>query len=116
MAINIYYQNVNGLRSKTQYFYLSVCNCDFDVIMLTETSLNDAISNSELFDISEYSVFRRDRDYSNLNQNKGGGVLIAIRNSVFSNIEQQINWQTSAEDIWISVKCNGKVINFCCAY
>lgn len=75
MALKIYYQNVNGLRSKTHDFYLSVCNCDFDVLMLTETSLNDSFCNSELFDVVEYSVFRRDRDYANTNQNKGGGVL-----------------------------------------
>lgn len=45
-TVNIYYQNVNGLRSKTHEFYLSVISCDYDVIVLTETFLNKSILNS----------------------------------------------------------------------
>lgn len=77
-TLRMYYQNVNGIRSKTNNFFIAVCELDYDVIMLSETFLNDAIFNSEMFDVNKYDVFRRDRVYSSVHE-KGGGVLIAVR-------------------------------------
>lgn len=80
-VINIYYQNVRGLRSKTNSLYRNVCMNSYDVIIFTETWLVDSISNSELFD-GRYLVWRRDRDYCRTAQTRGGGVLIAVRNDL----------------------------------
>ena len=52
---------------------------DFDIVCVTETWLTDAVSNAELLPNS-YSVFRRDR------VSRGGGVLIAIKNSISSQL------------------------------
>lgn len=117
-TVNVYYQNVNGLRSKIQEFYLSVISCDYDVIVLTETFLNKSILNSELFVANDYFVFRRDRDYSTTGQVKGGGVLIAVKNSMLvKSIEHQVNWQTDdVEDLWITVKYNKMLYHICGVY
>jgi hypothetical protein len=48
---------------------------DFNILALTETWLND---NSELFDISNYNVYRKDRDCDLTGHVRGGGVLIAV--------------------------------------
>lgn len=70
--LRIYYQNVRGLRTKLNEVYLEILNNDFDVIILTETWLNDSISDAEIFD-SRYNVFRRDRN-STYNHKSDGGV------------------------------------------
>lgn len=51
----IYYQNVRGLRSKTLTFYRNLSLVSYDIIILTETWLNDSVFDSELFD-SRYVV------------------------------------------------------------
>lgn len=48
--LNIYYQNVRGLRTNTSCFYRNICLNSFDIISLTETWLLEGIKDSELFD------------------------------------------------------------------
>lgn len=79
--LNIFYHNVRGLRTKTKQFYLNVLNNNYDIICLTETWLIKGIFDEELFD-SRYNVYRKDRDYHNLEMDKGGGTLIAIRRDI----------------------------------
>lgn len=52
----IYYQNVRGLRTKTEAFYRQLCVSSFDLIVLTETWLVDGISDCELFG-DQYIVY-----------------------------------------------------------
>lgn len=75
---------------------------------MTETWLLDSISDSELFD-TRYTVWRRDRDYNQTLQTRGGGVAIAIRKTL--NAECMAGWQSSAEDLWISITYNNKNCN-----
>lgn len=107
MAVNsgqrltIYYQNVRGLRTKTDSFYRQVSLNSYDVIVLTETWLIDGLLNSELFD-DRYIVWRRDRDYSVTGQSRGGGVLIATRREL--SVTPQPLLHSSAEDLWITLR------------
>lgn len=55
-------------------FSLSVLENEYDIIILTETRLNETIDIKELFD-DRYTLFKKDR---NLGKDMGGGVLIAI--------------------------------------
>lgn len=77
-SLDIFYQNVRGLRTKTKEFLTNVLNSDYDVICITETWLHPGIFDSELFD-PRYSVYRVDRDYDRLGLRMGGGVLVAVR-------------------------------------
>lgn len=115
-TIKIYYQNVNGIRSKTNDFFISVCELDYDVIMLTETFLNDSVFNSEIFDLNKYNVFRRDRVYSSVHE-KGGGVLIAVKkcNKIKSAV-RCTDLESTAEDIFVKININKQIIFLCCAY
>lgn len=81
--LSIYYQNVQnvrGLRTKCVDLYNSVLCSDYDIILITETWLQNDILNSELFDM-RYDVFRCDRDLILCNKASGGGVLICTHKS-----------------------------------
>ncbi|CAG9116278.1 unnamed protein product [Plutella xylostella] len=73
---------------------------NYDVITVTESWLHDGIFDQELFD-ERYCVWRRDRNYVHTQQERGGGVLIAIKKELKA-IERS-DWNSSAEDLWISV-------------
>lgn len=103
--INIYYQNVRGLRTKTAVFYRNVCINNFDIVCLTETWLLDGISDSELFD-DRYLVWRRDRDYTHTSQIMGGGVLIAVKRELAADTCSE--WCSSAEDLWVTLTLHHK--------
>lgn len=99
--LNIFYQNVRGLRTKTDTFYRQMLLNSYDIIVLTETWLLDGILNSEFFD-ERYIVWRRDRDYVLTGQTRGGGVLIATRREL--SVICQPNFHSTAEDLWLSVR------------
>lgn len=86
--INIYYQNVRGLRTKSHLFYKSLLHTDYDVVCLTETWLLPGIYDEELFD-SRYVVYRRDRNCDLVDKRLGGGVLIAVRKELRTHLETE---------------------------
>lgn len=48
--LNVYYQNVRGLRTKTTTFHRNIRLNSYDVVALTETWLHDSFLDSEYFD------------------------------------------------------------------
>lgn len=118
-SLNVYHQNVRGLRSKTDVFFRNLRSCDYDVVTLTETWLCEGILDDELFD-SRYCVWRRDRDYTATKQTRGGGVAIAVKRSLITS--RKFEWQSTAEDIWISIVLRDPrsrtpvKLNICCLY
>lgn len=79
--LNLYYQNTRGLNTKTNELYVNTCDCSFNIIILSETWLTDAVNSTELFP-NVYNVVRADRNFKKVNRSKGGGVLIAISNEI----------------------------------
>ena len=74
--LDVYYQNINGMRTKLLDFKLSVIENDFDVIGIVESRLFPGIPSSEFFCELKFNVFRRVRCTA-VNQ-KGGGVFLAV--------------------------------------
>lgn len=112
----LYYQNVNRFRTKLTEFYLNILNCNYDVICLTETNLNESIYDAEILD-SRYNIFRRDRYSSSVSKTEGGGVLVATNKNL--NVFRQASWESKVEDVWISILPNSKnktKINICVCY
>jgi hypothetical protein len=72
---------------------------------ITETCLNDSFYNHSLFPNS-YSVFRADRDYTDLNLTRGGGILIAVHHSIFGCIRRH-DLELTNECVWIEIPVNG---------
>ncbi|XP_055527958.1 uncharacterized protein LOC129720502 [Wyeomyia smithii] len=75
--LRIFYQNVRGLRTKIDTFFLAASYSEYDVIVLTETWLDDCILSPQLFG-SSFTVLRMDRSRVNSRKSRGGGVLIAV--------------------------------------
>lgn len=67
-SINAYYQNVRGLKTKLINIKNNISICEYDIIFLTETWLNDSVSDGELCDPNKYCVYRRDRANVNCTQ------------------------------------------------
>ena len=76
-GLRIYFQNINGMRSKLMDFKVAVLEGDCDVIAIVETWLYPDILDCEFFDESVYNVYRLDRCV--LKHQRGGGILIAIK-------------------------------------
>lgn len=114
--LKIYYQNVQGLRTKTSTLFKNVLSYDFDIICLSESWLLDGIFSSECFD-ARYSVYRSDRDYLTRGDSYGGGTLIAVRRelpvSAFSCIPFQ-NSYAEAIEVVIDLNRYTKLRIYCC--
>ena len=67
------------------------------IIIGTESKLDDSIRNSEVFP-SGYEIFRKDR----VDVNPGGGVFIAVHNTIIATHQPQLDCR--AEAIWIKIE------------
>lgn len=77
---NIFYQNVNGIKTKLRDFYVNLSLSDWECIALTETWLQSNIMDYEIFD-DRYVIYRKDRDLKKMGMSDGGGVILAISSS-----------------------------------
>lgn len=55
--LSFYYQNVRSIKCKTNDFYVSVSACDYNIIALSETWLDEAVYDSEIFP-ADFTVYR----------------------------------------------------------
>lgn len=101
-SLEIYYQNVRGLRTKADTFFESVLSSDFSIYSITETWLCPDISSSDYFP-PNFVVHRRDREGPGAKQ-IGGGVLIAVNSSLES--VRRSDLETHPESLWVEVRCN----------
>lgn len=105
---NIYfrfYQNCRRLRTKLINFKCNIVCFNYIFIVLIKTCLNAEISNGEL-NLSNYNIFRFDRNSSISSCSRGGGVLIGTRTNLPIHIISDTN--ESIEHIFISFILNGK--------
>lgn len=103
--LSVYYQNVRGLRTKTN-IRTNISACQHDIIIFTEHWLNENFFSSEYFD-DNYSVERYDRKSSN--KERGGGALVAIKNRIA--YKRISNWENESifENVWIELRCNSSI-------
>lgn len=73
-VFSVRYQNVRGLRTKTEEFYLSLAQCSVDLVLVTETWLYEDIGGGEVC-TADYQLFRYDRS----GKSRGGGVMALVR-------------------------------------
>ncbi|CAG4933529.1 unnamed protein product [Colias eurytheme] len=104
-ALNIYYQNVRGLRTKSHDFISNVLRNNYDLISLTETWLTPDFYDGEYFH-SNYNVYRRDRSGASgaARGVRGGGVLVAVRSDL--SVRRRDDWCSSpaAEELWLTLQ------------
>ena len=105
--MNINCRSIVEKRTELKYF---TDQTKPDIIVGTESWLNDNHYNSEIFDTEQYSIFRKDRKGK-----RGGGVFLAIKHSL--NPTSQPELDSSAEVIWakVDIPCL-KNVNICSYY
>lgn len=113
-GVFIFYQNVRGLRTKIDELFLATSDCNHDIIILTETGLNDCIYDAQLFGTT-FNVFRCDRSASNSCKTRFGGVLIAVKSCYSSKVVYTINGH-GLEQICVSCAVKGKNLWICAVY
>lgn len=98
--IKIYYQNVNGIRTKNE-IRSKISAAQFELIAFTEHWLDDNFASSEYFD-ETFFVERNDRDRPD--KAWGGGALLAIKK--FIPYKRHNEWENSVpfDNIWIEIK------------
>lgn len=99
--MKFYYQNVRGLKTKVKNFLSNLIVSSYDVILLSETWLNEDFFSSELFD-SRYVVYRKDRDRVMADKVDGGGCLIAVKKEFRS--KRLSEWELERGDVWVSIE------------
>lgn len=78
------YQNVRGLNTKLNDFYIGCLAADVDLIAITETWCSPDVESSQLLDPDLYTIYRHDRNFDALGVARGGGCLLAVRNTLMS--------------------------------
>ena len=81
--LQLYYQNVRGLRSKVDQVFFGAQSDESDIYCFTETWLNESFNNNELFP-HNFQVYRSDNQSALSNKSRGGGVLIALTNNLIT--------------------------------
>lgn len=71
-VLSIYYQNCRGLNTKLNNIYMSILQHNYDIIVLTETWLQERIADSCFID-TRYRVFRCDRQLDRCDKRDGAG-------------------------------------------
>ncbi|XP_055614935.1 uncharacterized protein LOC129761245 [Toxorhynchites rutilus septentrionalis] len=105
----IYYQNVRGLRTKIDDFFAAVSESYYDIIILTETWLDDRIFSPQLFG-NTFTVYRNDRNSRNSSKSRGGGVLIAVSSMLGGFIDPTPVCDT-LEQLWVKIRIEGLVVS-----
>ena len=108
-VLNCMYANVDGVFNKQSEFEYLLNKYKPSLVFLTESKLNPDISTSEIFDIENYEVYRRDRYIQNA---PGGGVVILVRRSLLSSANKVsfLTEHSYEEAIWSEVKIGGKSV------
>lgn len=110
--LHCYYQNVRGLRTKSNSFYKNILDSNLDLVALTETWLCPSIKSEELF-TNDFIVYRKDRSGLTSEKSIGGGTLLAINKKFNSTV---LDSDESIEQLWIKVCFNKNTLYICCVY
>ena len=77
-SLSVFYINARSIVNKRSLLNLELATYTYDIVILTETHLDNTIADREIFPRG-YTVFRRDRE---LQGRHGGGILIAAKDSI----------------------------------
>lgn len=117
--LTIYMQNCNGIRSKLSDIRANLDICNFDIISLVETKIqDDQLFNAELCpERANFVVFRKDRNLNATKKKGGGGVMVLVDKKYQAVRLPDFEVMEENEDIWLSISLeNGYKLLFCTFY
>ena len=101
--LNVAHINIRSLRNKLDEVKVLMQVCRFDILAITETHLNQKISNKQL-EIDNYKIVRRDRNSGAA----GEGCLVYINNHICSSRLKSLE-VLEIEGIWLKISINSTV-------
>ncbi|XP_053969185.1 uncharacterized protein LOC128870557 [Anastrepha ludens] len=113
--LKMYFQNVSGLRTKSNQLLAFSSHMDYDIFVLIETWLNENFFDNEFFDPNLYHVYRKDRDVEKTGLCRGGGVLIAVQRKYSSSLVSLKNNDTLLDQLCVSVHGASNIL-ICASY
>ena len=91
--------NIRGLLGKIDELRFLVLECNFDIMGLCETFLDDNVADHEII-INGFNVIMRDRNRD------GGGVLLYIKEGILYDQEGlTVLTCPNIESVWVNIKC-----------
>ena len=100
-ALRILVVNCQSIRAKRESLHTCVDSYKPQIIIGSESWLDDSISNNEVFP-PDFSAFRKDRVHGN---DSRGGVFVALRNDIIGT--HQVDYDTDCEVIWVQIQLVG---------
>lgn len=101
------------MRTKLHHLKTISPTIPHDIILLTETWLNEDISSSEL-GLNHYNIYRLDRNRITSNKTKGGGVMVCISKNISSS-KLPVKHK-NVEQIFVMLKISTRKIIIACTY
>ena len=98
---SVVHYNVQSISDKLDIIESEFCN--FDIICLTETWLDQRTSNNTI-SLNDYNLYRRDRFGDN-----HGGVCVYVKQNIYSRRRSDIE-RLNIECVWIEVSVHNKKI------
>ena len=96
-GLKVAHLNIRSLFNKFEEIKHILCKSQLDILCLTETWLDNTITDNELY-INGYKIERRDRNRT------GGGVMMYIKEHLNYNLRKDISIiQPNIENIWIQI-------------
>lgn len=114
--MNIFYENIDGISShKIPDLLTSSSTADYDIIIFSETWLDQTVKNEILH--NQYVVHRRDRCMTAISKSasQGGGVLIAVRSNIICEIYTN-DLMSELEAICVRIPISSGHIYIYCLY
>ena len=92
--------NIHSIRNKMEFLETSLN--DFDILVVTETHLDNQINDSDItLDSFPNIIHRKDRS------NSGGGLLIYLKNDISISRKSELE-NNLDETIWVEIRSKGK--------
>lgn len=109
--ISFYYQNIRGTRTKCLDLFNNILSRNYDILMFTETWLQDDVFDTELCD-GRYDVFRYDRDLLMSGKKSGGGVMLFCKRELRASIKAELI--CTPPDEYVCVTLSRQVLSASC--
>ena len=96
------YMNARSIVNKMKELELTVREENLDLVAITETWLNDKITDEEI-SIEGYTLIRNDR--KDINKHRGGGVALYIKNELNPIHKTESYIDNFTESVWCNIRC-----------
>lgn len=101
-SLNIAHINIRSLRNKVDEVRLLLSVCKFDILSITETHLDDTISDRQL-EVENYKIVRRDRPTGT----SGGGCLVYVTTQICTQRMRSLE-NEQIEGIWLKLQIDSR--------